>query len=141
MSRKGTNLKRTLVIICFLLFAFRVGAQSSGTGTPACNDPQECADMAQQSANDALAKQNDALANLNDTQATLNTDVANGACDAQIQDDQNVLNAVSQDYANAQNAAIAAQTYANDAQTYADDDDLVSAQQAATNAAAQDTQA
>jgi hypothetical protein len=109
MSRKDVILKRTALIICFFLFAFRAGAQTDGTDTstqssgtdtsaqssgtvaPVCNDLQECVDAAQASADDAAAKQQAALETQNDAQATLDKDVGNGACDAQIQDDKAVL--------------------------------------------------
>ena len=134
-------MKRTALVICFFLFAFRAGAQTSGTDTQPCADVQACVDAAQASAADAAAKQQAAMDTQNDAVATLDADVGKGACDAQVQDDQNVADAVIQDFADAQNAAQAAQVYASNAQTYADNDDLASAQQAAANAAAQDTQA
>lgn len=125
-----------MVVLCFFLFAFRAGAQ-----TPAYDDPRQYADMAQQYAEDAEAKRQVAQDVYNDAVATLDADVGKGACEAQILDDIYVKNAVDQDYANAQNAAKAAQDYASNAQTYANNDDLASAQQAAADAAAQDTQA
>lgn len=89
-------MKRTVVLICFLLFALTMGAQTA----------QDYANQAQASADAATAA--DALDAQTDAQATSDADVANGASDAQIHDDQNVVDAVSQDYSDAQNDAKAA---------------------------------
>lgn len=138
-------MKRTALIICFFLFALRVGAQTDGTDTPVCNNLQECVDIAQQSAADADAKKQVAMDFVNQANDTLQADAYNynhnGVCEAQVQDDIKVLKAVNQDDSNAQNAAQAAGEYASNAQTYANNGDLASAQQAAANAAAQDAQA
>lgn len=148
-------MKRTVVVICFLLFAFSVSAQTDGTDTqsqtsgtaaPVCNDLQDCVDIAQQFADYAQTVKQQTLDVYNNAHTTTAADTYNcnfnGVCDdAKLQADTRVENAVSQDYANALNAAQTAQDFASNTETAAQNGDLAGAQAAASNAMDQCAQA
>ena len=130
-------MKRTVVAICLFLVAYRVVAQSSGTGTQSCANAQACAAAAQAFANAAQASATAADATSQDAVNTYNKDVANDASSAQQSDDYNVKTAALAAASEANKAADNAQKDAEDAQTYAANGDVGGAEGAVIDAANQ----
>ena len=101
-------MKRSAVVICLYLLAFRAGAQSPGAAAEEADDAYE------------------------DAESTYNEDVANGASSAQQVDDYKVMAATLAADDAANDAADRAEDEAQSAQAAADNDNLAAAEAAAS---------
>jgi hypothetical protein len=133
MLRKGVNLKRPIIVICFFLFTFKVGAQTAQNYANA----QASADQARASANAAQTSANNADAAAQDATNLYNNDKDNGASSAQQTDDYNVMVAAQAAANLADTAATTAQQDANDASAAANNGNEEGAETSATLAAEQ----